>query len=58
MLALVHQEHLQSIAVLAFDDRFCKRLRLIQLPLFAKLVRPACQTVRGGPRLLDGPRSP
>ncbi len=30
------------VAVPAFDDRFCKRPMMIQLPLFPKLVRPAC----------------
>lgn len=39
---LVRQEHPQSIAVLAFNDRFGKRPLLVQLPLFPELVRPAC----------------
>jgi len=38
MLKAVGRKHPDSVAVLAFSDRFCNRPLLVQLPLFAKLV--------------------
>ncbi len=46
MLAAGRQNHPDSVAMLAFDDRFCKRPLLVQLPLFPEWVRPACWAPR------------
>ncbi len=48
MLEAARRKPPDSVTVLAFSDRFGKRPRLLQLPLFPELVRPVCW----------GPRTP
>jgi len=51
MLEAARRKHPSSVAVLTFNDRFCKRPMLVQLPLFPELVRPICWTPQHNDRI-------